>query len=90
MNGSHALSVALDSLYGADLKANYSLEFYTTCIEIYTEKKNKKKLSAIKEEMRLFGINEGELKFGESQMTLNNVIPTQIKIPLGCLVVNEL
>ena len=65
LNGSHALSVALDSLYGADLKANYSLEFYTTCIEIYTEKKNKKKLSAIKEEMRLFGINEGELKFGE-------------------------
>ena len=33
---------------------------------------------------------KGELKFGESQMTLNNVIPTQIKIPLGCLVVNEL
>lgn len=65
-NASHALSVALDSLYGAYLKAYYPLEFYTTCIEIYTAKKNKKKLSAIKEEMRAFGIIEGELKFGEN------------------------
>lgn len=65
-NASHALSVAIDSLYGAYLKAYYPLEFYTTCIDIYTKKKNKKKLSAIKEEMRTFGIFEGELKFGEN------------------------
>lgn len=65
-NASHSLSVALDSLYGAYLKAYYPLEFYTTCIEIYTDKKNKKKLSSIKEEMRDFGIFEGDLKFGEN------------------------
>ena len=81
-NSSHSYSVSLDSLYGAYLKAYYPLEFYTTCIEIYTAKKNKKKLSAIKEEMRAFGIREGELKFGENNSIItfdkNRNIITQL------------
>lgn len=65
-NSSHALSVALDSVYGAYLKAYYPLEFYTTMIEIYTEKKDKDKLSSIKQEMKCFGIKENDLIFGEN------------------------
>lgn len=72
-NCSHALSVGLDALYGAYLKTYYPLEFYTSVIEIYTEKKDKDKISAIKQEMKLFGINEGDILFGldNSKITYN-------------------
>ena len=72
-NSSHALSVALDSVYGAYLKAHYPLEFYTTMIEIYTEKKNNEKVASVKQEMKFFNIKEGLLRFGEnnSKITYN-------------------
>lgn len=74
-NASHALSVALDAIYGAYLKANYPLEFYTTLLEIYTDNKNKDKIALIKQEMKEFGIKEGNFKFG-----LNNSSITYDKI----------
>lgn len=69
-NASHALSVALDALYGAYLKTYYPFEFYTTIIEIYTQKKDKEKLSLIFQEMRNFNIKKGELKFGENNSVI--------------------
>lgn len=71
-NASHSLSVALDSLYGAYLKAYYPLEFYTTVIEIYTEKKDLDKLTLIKSEMKEFGIKEQKAKFrNDSKISFN-------------------
>lgn len=77
-NCSHALSVALDALYGAYLKTNYPLEFYTTILELYTEKKDKDKISAIKQEMKHFGIKDGDIAFGldNSKITYSKELKT--------------
>ena len=64
-NSSHALCVALDSLDGAYLKAHYPYEFYETMLKVYTEKAEKDKVTALKSEMKHFGIKLGALKFGE-------------------------
>lgn len=64
-NSSHALCVALDSLDGAYLKAHYPYEFYETMLKVYTEKAEKDKVTALKHEMKHFGIKIGNLKFGE-------------------------
>jgi len=64
-NASHSLSVAGDSLYGAYLKANYPYEFYEVVLNLYSEKKDNEKVAKLKEEMRIgFGIEVGELKYG--------------------------
>jgi len=63
-NAAHAYSYALDSLYGAYLKAHYPLEFYETTLEIYTNKNKKDKVAKLKQELVHFGITVGELKFG--------------------------
>lgn len=56
-NASHAVCVALDSLYGAYLKAHYPLEFYTTLLSNYASKGDKERISLVKDEMRRgFGI----------------------------------
>lgn len=36
-NASHSVSVGLDALYGAYLKANYPMEYYSTVFEIYSD-----------------------------------------------------
>lgn len=36
-NASHSLSVGIDSLYGAYLKANYPLEYYTVVLNMYKD-----------------------------------------------------
>lgn len=64
-NSSHALCVALDSLDGAYLKAHYPYEFYETMLKVYTEKAEKDKVTALKNEMKAFGIKSGAFKFGE-------------------------
>ena len=64
-NSSHALCVALDSLDGAYLKAHYPYEFYETMLKVYTEKAEKDKVTALKNEMKAFGIKLGAFKFGE-------------------------
>lgn len=72
-NSSHSYSMALDSLNQAYLKAHYPLAFYEIMLKRYTEKGNKDKVKALKEEMRYFGIKLGEMKFGEDNrdFTLN-------------------
>ena len=64
-NSSHALCVALDGLDGAYLKAHYPYEFYETMLKVYTEKAEKDKVTALKNEMKAFGIKLGAFKFGE-------------------------
>lgn len=72
-NSSHSYCMALDSLNQAYLKAHYPLEFYETMLRRYTDKGNKDKVKALKEEMKYFGIKLGEMKFGEDNrnFTLN-------------------
>lgn len=64
-NSSHSLSVGLDSLYGAYLKANYPLEYYTVVLNNYegdTERTVK-----LTEELKYFGIELKQPKFRYAQ-----------------------
>lgn len=64
-NSAHAYCMALDSLYGAWLKANHPYEFYEVMLQIYSDKGKKDKVQELKSEMRkAFGIKEGAYKFG--------------------------
>lgn len=64
-NASHSLSTAGDSSYGAYLKSHYPYEFYEVVLNIYSEKKDNDKVALIKQEMKkAFGIDVGDLKFG--------------------------
>lgn len=62
-NASHAYCVACDSLYGAYLKANYTLEFYEVCLNYYAEKSEKNKLIEIKNEVSDFKITINPIRF---------------------------
>lgn len=63
-NSSHAVCVALDSLYGAWLKAHHPLEYYTTLLSGYAAKGDKDRIALAKEEMqRGFGIRVVPCKF---------------------------
>ena len=64
-NASHAYSVALDSLYGAYLKANYPIEYYSVVLDIYNG--NTSKQAEIISELDYFGIKMNNIKFGESE-----------------------
>lgn len=60
----HALATAIDSLYGAWLKVNYPLEYYTTVFGYYEgdmERTNK-----LTEELSYFGIKLKSVQFGRS------------------------
>jgi DNA polymerase III alpha subunit len=64
-NASHAYCVALDSVYGAYLKAHYPYEFYESMLRHYATK-NKDKVALFKQEMKVgFGIKAGDIKFGK-------------------------
>lgn len=63
----HALAVAIDSLYGAYLKANYPLEYYTVCLNNYSDDENKTK--KLTEELSTFGIKILPIKFRHSKDT---------------------
>lgn len=63
-NASHSLSVAWDSIYGAYLKANYPLEYFTVVLNEY--KDNTEKTAKILEELSYFGIKLSSIKFGKS------------------------
>lgn len=49
-NASHAYCVALDSLYGAYLKAYHPLEFYESFLRILSNKNDKDRMNLVKEE----------------------------------------
>lgn len=64
-NASHAYSVALDSLYGAYLKANYPIEYFSVVLNIYQN--DTAKASEIEAELDSFGIKVGPVRFGKSR-----------------------
>lgn len=63
-NASHALSVALDSIYGAYLKAEYPLEYYTVVLNLYQD--NTDMTAKIMKELDQFGIKVAPIHFGKS------------------------
>lgn len=64
-NSSHAYSVALDSLYGAWLKANYPLEYFSVVLNVY--KTSKDKQAELINELEYFDISLKGLQFGKSK-----------------------
>lgn len=71
-NSSHSYCVALDSLYGAWLKAHHPLAFYETYIKLMEEKGDKDKINAAKEEAEShFGIRFAPLRFGQDNRTIH-------------------
>ena len=63
-NASHAVSVALDSLYTAWAKAHYPYETYVSLLSLYAEKKDKDRIAKAKQEMfKAFGIRIVPCKF---------------------------
>lgn len=64
-NSAHSYCVGNDGAEIAYTKAYYPYETYEVCLNWFDRKKNKKKVSALKEEMKkAFDINEGGLQFG--------------------------
>lgn len=68
-NASHSLSVGLDSLYGANAKAKYSLDYFSVVLDIYQT--NTKKTSQIVEELKYFKFNLKNIKFRFSNSHYN-------------------
>ena len=65
-NCSHAYCVALDSLYGAWIKAHYPLAFYKAYLRVQNDKGDKDKMNAAKAEAEdYFGIHFPPFKFGQ-------------------------
>ena len=60
----HALAVAIDSLYGAYLKAHYPLEYYTVCLNNYSDSEDKTRKLTI--ELSEFGIKIMPMVFRHS------------------------
>ena len=64
-NGSHAYCMALDSLYGAWLKAHHTYEFYISLLRNYSERGDKGRIALLKNEMEsAFSIKISPIKFG--------------------------
>ena len=68
-NASHSLSVAIDSLYGAYLKAKFPLEYFTVALSLYSDDLDRTaKLIA---EMPSFGVSLKPIKFRHSRADYN-------------------
>lgn len=63
-NASHALSVAIDSLYGAYLKSHYPLEYFTVALTMYEG--DMARTANLIDELKYFGIKLNDIKFGKS------------------------
>lgn len=63
-NASHALSVAIDSLYGAYLKAHYPLEYFTVTLSLYSDDMGR--TANLINELKYFNIKIHNVKFGKS------------------------
>ena len=61
----HALAVAIDSLYGAYLKANYPLEYYTVCLNNYIG--DEARTARLTKELEAFGISIKPVRYGYSK-----------------------
>ena len=63
-NASHALSVAIDSLYGAYLKSHYPLEYFTVALSLYSD--DMERTAELINELKYFKIKIENVKFGKS------------------------
>ena len=63
-NASHALSVGIDSLYGAYLKSHYPLEYYTVVLSLYSDDMDR--TAKLTDELKYFNIHIEQAKFGKS------------------------
>lgn len=63
-NASHALSVAIDSLYGAYLKSHYPLEYFTVTLSLYSD--DMERTANLTDELKYFNIKLHNIKFGKS------------------------
>ena len=70
-NASHALSVAIDSLYGAYLKSHYPLEYYSVVLSLYSD--DMERTAKLIDELKYLNIKIEPIKFGKSgsQYTLD-------------------
>ena len=68
-NASHSLSVAIDSLYGAYLKAHYPLEYFTVALSLYSG--DMERTANLISEMNYFGIELKPIKFRHSNANYN-------------------
>jgi DNA polymerase III alpha subunit len=73
-NSSHAYSVALDSVYGAYLKAKYPLEYFSVVLNIYES--NTKTTAKIMKELNHFNIKVQPIRFGKSKAQYSPDIKT--------------
>lgn len=64
-NASHAVSVAYDSIYGAEAKEHYPLEYFTTVLNEYQS--DNERTSRIISELDYFNIHIENIKFGKSK-----------------------
>lgn len=65
-NSSHSYGMAHDSLWIAYAKAHYPVQTYKVCIEFFTKRGEKNKVSKLKSEaQRFFGINIPSPRFGQ-------------------------
>lgn len=64
-NAAHAVSVAYDSIYGAEAKEHRPLEYFTTVLNEYQS--DNEKTSRIIAELDYFGIHLENIKFGKSK-----------------------
>lgn len=64
-NASHSISVALDSLYGAYLKANYPLEYYKVVLDEY--RNDAERTNKLVNELKYFNISLKPIKFRYSE-----------------------
>ena len=64
-NAAHAVSVAYDSIYGAEAKEHHPLEYYTVVLNQYQS--YNEKTSRIISELDYFGIHIENIKFGKSK-----------------------
>lgn len=60
----HAVATGIDCLYGAYLKANYPLEYYTVVFSLYADDMERTK--KLINELSWFGIRLNPIKFGKS------------------------
>ena len=68
-NASHSLSVAIDSLYGAYLKAHYPLEYFTVALSLYSDDLDR--TANLISEMPYFGVSLKPIKFRHSGASYN-------------------
>ena len=60
----HAVATAIDCLYGAYLKVNYPLEYYTVALTEYSD--DMERTNKLINELSCFGIKLSPIKFGKS------------------------